>query len=60
MFIKTTDGHRINLNLVKHFWPDEPNASGEVTCRFEFSDGTSWPGTITVEQLAMIDEAHAN
>lgn len=55
MFIITSDGIRINLSLVKHFWPDEPNQDGLITCRFEFVDGTGQPGTISREQLAAID-----
>lgn len=57
MFIKTADGPRINLDLVKYFDCDEPGSNELLSCRFEFNDGTGMTGSITAEQLARIDSA---
>lgn len=55
MFIKTSDGLRINLDLVKYLECDEPDGNEHLSCRFEFNDGTGMTGSITSEQLALID-----
>lgn len=60
MFITLGNGQRVNLNLVKHFWPDAPNDAGLIDCKFEFIDGTGTPGTITADQLTYIDLAFAS